>query len=176
MPSVVPSVGFELYFARWSQRCTGFDLRNDMRCDSRRFPRFVPKCAQNVPTVYPVEESQVGLDGFRRDRLGAGRDDDDRRRHRLTLPTECVGRHPRLARCINQAEECAISTPLPNRCRGSRAPATRAGVSRETQFRPQWSGARQRSTRRKGHCRPPNISCSCSHVVWPAHLVWPTLL
>lgn len=34
-----------------SERRNACDLRNIIYCDSLGFPRFVPKCAQNVPTA-----------------------------------------------------------------------------------------------------------------------------
>jgi hypothetical protein len=50
VPERVRAEGVEPSLCPRSGRRNGCDLRNNMSCDSLRFPWFVPKCAQNVPT------------------------------------------------------------------------------------------------------------------------------
>ena len=43
--------GFEPSAFPRSRRRNGADLRNDITSNSLALPRFVPKCAQNMPTA-----------------------------------------------------------------------------------------------------------------------------
>lgn len=51
----VRAEGFEPSAHTRSGHRSGCDLRNNIECNSLGFPRFVPKCAQNVPTA-PVAD------------------------------------------------------------------------------------------------------------------------
>lgn len=53
-----------LYLRRWRDRTV--DLRNNIQSNSLRLPWFVPKCAQNVPTMCSREASASAV----KDRLG----------------------------------------------------------------------------------------------------------
>src|SRR5271166_6600509 len=48
----VRAEGLEPFACPRSERRNGCDLQNNIGCDSLGLPWFVPKCAQNVPTVY----------------------------------------------------------------------------------------------------------------------------
>ena len=43
--------GFEPSACPRSKRHNGFELQNNIQCDSLRLPWFVPRCAQNVPAM-----------------------------------------------------------------------------------------------------------------------------
>lgn len=49
----------ELLNQSWSRRRGGRELWNHIRCNSLRLPRFVPRCAQNVPSQTPDSQRTV---------------------------------------------------------------------------------------------------------------------
>jgi hypothetical protein len=50
--------GFEPSACPRSERRNACDLRNNIICDSLGFPRFVPKCAQNVPSPGQLSDEE----------------------------------------------------------------------------------------------------------------------